>query len=51
LNIEHLINYLKALFSARGMYGHWERCVNLSALVNNLMLLKWQMTKSLNLPY
>ncbi|KAF6759085.1 hypothetical protein DFP72DRAFT_754420, partial [Ephemerocybe angulata] len=50
-NIEHLINYLKALFSAQGVYGHWECCRNLSASVNNLMLLKWQMTKSLNLSY
>ncbi|KAH6874831.1 hypothetical protein BKA70DRAFT_1128836, partial [Coprinopsis sp. MPI-PUGE-AT-0042] len=51
LNIEHLINTLKAIFSAKGIYGHWERCGNISASIHNIMSLKKQVSRSLNLTY
>lgn len=51
LNIEHLIGYLKALFAAKGIFGNWERCGNISASINNLMALKRRVTESLNLAY
>ncbi|KAJ3520501.1 hypothetical protein NMY22_g12730 [Coprinellus aureogranulatus] len=51
LNIEYLIGYLKALFLAKGYYANWDRCGNISASIGNLMVLKRQVSKSLQLRY
>ncbi|KAF6759072.1 hypothetical protein DFP72DRAFT_1102267 [Ephemerocybe angulata] len=51
LNIEHLIRYLKALFTAKGIYSKWERCGHISASINIVMLLKQRVSRSLKLGY
>ncbi|KAF6766018.1 hypothetical protein DFP72DRAFT_1161701 [Ephemerocybe angulata] len=51
LNIEHLIRYLKALFTAKGIYSKWERCGHISASINIVMLLKQRVSRSLKLRY
>ncbi|RXW18372.1 hypothetical protein EST38_g7482 [Candolleomyces aberdarensis] len=51
LNIEHLIRYLKSLFAAKGIYSNWDRCTHISAAINNILILKRQITWSLNISY
>ncbi|PBK86376.1 hypothetical protein ARMGADRAFT_940691 [Armillaria gallica] len=40
LNIEHLIGYLKELFSAKGIYSTWHRLGNISVSVVHLQNVK-----------
>ncbi|KAI9436430.1 hypothetical protein H4582DRAFT_2078512 [Lactarius indigo] len=51
LNIEHLIRYLKTLFSAKGIYSNWDRLGNIAAGINYLQLVKKQVTRSLKSGY
>ncbi|KAF8236102.1 hypothetical protein L208DRAFT_1253347, partial [Tricholoma matsutake] len=47
LNIEHIIQYLKALFAAKGIYANWERLGDISAAVNYLQLIKTKVAQSM----
>ncbi|KAG6906553.1 hypothetical protein DXG01_013220 [Tephrocybe rancida] len=40
LNIEHLIGYLKILFTSKGLYANWDRLGDISAAVNHLQWIK-----------
>ncbi|KAF8222368.1 hypothetical protein L208DRAFT_1323038, partial [Tricholoma matsutake] len=51
LNIEHLIRYLKALFSAKGIYANWDRLGNISAAVHHLQQIKKQVACSMGSNY
>ncbi|KAF8267863.1 hypothetical protein EI94DRAFT_1579754, partial [Lactarius quietus] len=51
LNIEHLICYLKTLFSTKGIYSNWDHLGNIAAGIGYLQLVKKQVTKSLKSGY
>ncbi|KAF9470444.1 hypothetical protein BDN70DRAFT_821381, partial [Pholiota conissans] len=51
LNIEHLIGFIKTLFSAKGLYSTWDRLSSISASVNYLQLIKKKVAESLNSGY
>ncbi|KAH8980088.1 hypothetical protein EDB83DRAFT_2242445 [Lactarius deliciosus] len=51
MNIEHLIQYLKTLFAAKGIYSNWDRLGNIAAGINYLQLVKKQVTNSLRSGY
>ena len=40
LNIEHLIGYLKRLFTSKGVYSQWDRLGNISAAISHLQAIK-----------
>lgn len=40
LNTEHLIGYLKQLFSSKGLYGSWDRLGEVSAAIVELQAVK-----------
>jgi hypothetical protein len=42
MNIEHLIGYIKFLFSAKGMYASWDRLGQISAAIVYLQKVKKQ---------
>ncbi|PPR05788.1 hypothetical protein CVT26_010162 [Gymnopilus dilepis] len=50
-NIEHLIGYLKRLFSAKGIYSNWDRLGNISAAIPHLQTIKRRVAKSTNAGY
>ncbi|KAH9051615.1 hypothetical protein EDB83DRAFT_2226099, partial [Lactarius deliciosus] len=51
MNIEHLIQYLKTLFAAKGIYSNWDRLGNIAAAINYLQLVKKRVTNSLRSGY
>ncbi|KAF8273933.1 hypothetical protein EI94DRAFT_1563157, partial [Lactarius quietus] len=51
LNIEHMIQYLKSLFAAKGIYSNWDRLGNIAASINYIQLVKKQVTRSLKSGY
>ncbi|KAH8990029.1 hypothetical protein EDB86DRAFT_3245022 [Lactarius hatsudake] len=51
MNIEHLIQYLKTLFVAKGIYSNWDRLGNIAAGINYLQLVKKRVTNLLRSGY
>ncbi|KAH8982330.1 hypothetical protein EDB92DRAFT_1804670, partial [Lactarius akahatsu] len=51
MNIKHLIQYLKTLFAAKGIYSNWDCLGNIAAGINYLQLMKKQVTNSLESGY
>ncbi|KAF9039933.1 hypothetical protein BJ165DRAFT_345110 [Panaeolus papilionaceus] len=51
MNIEHLIRYLKTIFTAKGIHSNWDQLGNISASINSLQKIKRQVAKSLKSGY
>ncbi|KAL1659682.1 hypothetical protein GGF50DRAFT_64807 [Schizophyllum commune] len=51
MNIEHLIGYIKYLFTAKGVHSSWDRLANASGAVADLMGLKKTINDQFNLSY
>ncbi|KAF8237217.1 hypothetical protein L208DRAFT_1249029 [Tricholoma matsutake] len=51
LNLKHLIEYLKALFAAKGIYSNWDCLGNISAAINHIQKGKIQVAQSMCTSY